>query len=61
MRMDTFNVPIEKGSKKHRCVFRDQKNKPLVDIFIVESYKQHNKEDEGEYKKEGTQGCQCKI
>jgi hypothetical protein len=42
MRKDVFNNPIIKGSNSHKVIFRDQVNGTLLDVHIVENYKEYN-------------------
>ena len=41
-RYDYSGVEIRKGSKKHRIIFADKLKKPLVQIYMVESFKKYN-------------------
>ena len=44
-RFDTKGNQIFKGKKKHQIVFADklEKSKPLLDVQLIESYKEYNK------------------
>ncbi|CAD8088836.1 unnamed protein product [Paramecium primaurelia] len=59
-RKDAFNNPILKGNSSHKVIFRDQANNgPLVQIHIVENFKEYNLEEPQMNKK--TQICNCAI
>mmetsp|Transcript_87514 Transcript_87514/g.271971 ORF Transcript_87514/g.271971 Transcript_87514/m.271971 type:complete len:94 (+) Transcript_87514:180-461(+) len=60
-RVDSHGNPIQKGSKNHRCSFRDEQDasQAIHDVKEVTAYK--TPYFGGEYRDDDKQGCACTL
>mmetsp|Transcript_123945 Transcript_123945/g.246764 ORF Transcript_123945/g.246764 Transcript_123945/m.246764 type:complete len:101 (+) Transcript_123945:108-410(+) len=60
-RCDSHGNTIQKGSKSHRCSWRDEmdEKKAVSDIKEVQAFKTHNLPNVGFDRDDDKQGCHC--